>query len=225
MNGTSDRAEEEHQQQEGQQDHRGDQPRKPVASPCSPRSTERRGHPADVRPSRCVRQRLRQHLRTQPGHRLASWRHPAGRWSGRRPGSRLRPPDRRRPAPRGDAGVIGDGAAQRLDHGRVLGDVDGDDQRPVDAGTEAVGDQLVGPALGAVGRQRAVVRDAQPQREQRARASRSSTAVPPTAYVHGVPGHVSPHRRQRSSTGTSARRGAATPDPVTGQPEEAPAAG
>ena len=87
-------------------------------------------------------------------------RRPAVRWSGTRPGSADAGPGVHLGGDGGDALVGLDRLKEGLDHGRILRDVDGDDQRAVDAGTEAVGDEIVGPTLGPRLGQRLVVGDA-----------------------------------------------------------------
>ena len=105
-----------------------------------------------------------------------------------------------------------------------LGDVDGDDQRTVGAGAEALRDQVVGPPLGP--RPAACPRRGMPSRSASTGAARaSSSTVAPDGVRHGVPRVTcSTHLDQRPPIGVSGpRRGrAARPavDPVPGEPEE-----
>ena len=91
-------------------------------------------------------------------------------------------------------------------HAWVAGDVDGDDQRPVGAGAEALGDQVVGPPLGAAVRQRPLVGEAQPQRQHRRgegeQQDRAADGVAP-----GVPRRrARPTGAQRTPVGVGASR-------------------
>ena len=133
------RAEDQGQEQERQQDHGGDQQRQAIDPVADVGEAGRLA--ADVGfawLSSSAAEHGARSARSCPGSRR-----PAVRWSGTRPGSRRRPRrtsgPRRRRCPRRPRWPRG-GA----DHGRILRDVDGDDQRAVDAGTEAVGDQIVG---------------------------------------------------------------------------------
>ncbi len=117
-----------------------------------------------------------------------------------------------------DARVGVDRGGQRDKDGRVTRDVHHDDQGAVGARAEPVGDQVVGPALGARLRHRALVREAEPQRGHRCcegeQQDRGADGV-----RRGVPADV-----RAPSTPVSAGRGrAAGPapvDPVPGQPEQ-----
>ena len=146
--------------------HGRDEPRQPLVD-AGADVGEAGGLPAHVGARRAVGQRRRDDLGAQPlgglvgrlvlrtGGRVGDHRHqPAGPGRGRR-------------ADRRDARVGGEGAAQRRDHGGVAGRVDDHQQRTVDPGAEAVGEQVVGLPLGSGLGQGAVVGDAGPQRERR----------------------------------------------------------
>ena len=101
-----------------------------------------------------------------------------------------------------------------------LRDVDGDDQRPVDARPEAVGDEVVGPTLGAVLRQGALVGEAELQRQhrrgQRQQHDRDADGVRP-----GVPGHVpTPAPPAQALSARRRRRFASAPEAVDPVPRE-----
>ena len=160
---------------------------------------------------------------------------PAGRCRERRPASRCPPPvdlRRRRPTrcpgrrrPRRRAGP-----ARR----RVAGEVDGDDERAVGARAEALGDEVVGPALGpAAGSEpssgmptRRPSTGAASGEQQRGRADRVGARVPrdvprPSAASR-VPRGVAAGRTGARPTRSTRRRRPGRGRPAAASPTRAP---
>ena len=147
------RAEDDREQQEREQHDGGDEPRKPVLHPVA-EVGQGRGLPTDMRGRRGAGEHRREDLGAEPLDGLAGGRVLRATWSGWRrgwpPASAVEitagSPTEAIP---GSAATPRPTARRRRASGR---DVDGDDQRPVDPGTEPVGDQVVGLALGTLAR-------------------------------------------------------------------------
>jgi hypothetical protein len=122
----------------------------------------------------------------------------------------------------GDAIVGQHGVTQRTDHAGIPGDVDGDDQWAVDAGAEALRDEIVGPSLGAGLRQRTVVRVAHPQGQDRC-GERQEKDGAADQVDPGVPGDVTdpspPAGARRAAPGRGPADSEAI-DPVPGKSQE-----
>ena len=125
-----------------------------------------------------------------------------------RPASRRPRSAIRRGRDLGDARVGRDRGDERLEDARVARDVDGDDQRAVGAGAEAVGDEVVGAALGA--RLAACVpssgkprRSAEHRRRQREQQDGGAEGVR----------HRVPRRRARPTAASAALDGVAASEP------------
>jgi hypothetical protein len=123
----------------------------------------------------------------------------------------------------GDTLVGRDGVEQGLDHRLILRDVHGDYQGAVDAGTEALGDEIVGATLGAGSGQRAVVGGAQTKtqhrRSQRQKQDGDADGIGPGVLGH-VPTPTLPARAHGRAIGWFVSLDPETVDPVPGKTEE-----
>ncbi len=118
----------------------------------------------------------------------------------------------------GDARVGGDRGGQRGEDGRVARDVHDDDQGAVGAGAEARLDQVVGPALGARLRHRALVGEAEPERGHRRREGEQQDGGADGVRL-GVAADVRAPPPP-AAAGRGVATGPAPVDAVPGQPEQ-----
>ena len=164
FSGTTNRPEHEGQEQHGQHDHGADEQRKPAVDLVADVG-EGRGLTTDVGARLPLAQHGRDHIGAEPLDRFEGGTvlGPGGREGHERRDSGVRVDFRG--CDGCDSLVEPDGSGQGLEHARISGDVDRDDQWPVDPGSEAVGDEVVGQSLGAVRRERTLVRGADLKRQ------------------------------------------------------------
>ena len=164
LSGTSTRAEHDHQQQEAEAEHDGDEARQPLAEVVG--EVDARGVDPPTWTSTSASPRAGR--RRAGGGPVRSVASSCGAVSGTTMEMATSPASGdRRAGPRATLSVSRDGrrGARRSSAGRRRRRLDGEHERPVGAGAEALGEQVVGPAGGVWSSAVAGVAEAEADRE------------------------------------------------------------